>query len=63
VDRKISDAIMTIIGTLPIDAEMRFYWQDGCSHLSLTMPGRPEQIARLNRSSDGTGVLVPSMTH
>lgn len=32
--QKIQDAIKTILGTLPVGAEFRFYWHDGAQHLS-----------------------------
>lgn len=63
MNQQINDAIMKILGTLPVGAEMRFFWQDGCQHLSMKLEGTSEQIARLNRAPDGTGVVVPATTH
>ncbi len=63
MQQKIQDAIKTLLGTLPVGAELRFYWHDGAQHLSTKLPGAEEQIARLNRIQDGLGVIVPGTTH
>lgn len=60
---EIRNAIMTILGTLPEGMEMRFFWKDGCQHLSMKLDGEPEQLARLNRAPSGIGVVVPATTH
>jgi len=59
----VANAIKTILATLPEGAEMRFYWQDGAQHLCMRLPGQPEQVARLNRAADGSGVIVPAQVH
>lgn len=59
----IATAIKTILATLPEGAVLRFYWQDGAQHLHMSLPGRPDQIACLNRGADGTGVIVPAQQH
>jgi hypothetical protein len=61
--QKINEAILTILGTLPTNAEIHFFWQEGCPHMSMKLPGEKEQIARLNRQTDGTGIVVPAKTH
>ncbi len=63
MNSKINDAMMMILSTLPVGAEIRFFWQDGCSHLSMKLLGEPEQLARLNRAADGVGVVVPAAIH
>ncbi|MDN4571922.1 hypothetical protein DBB29_25005 [Pandoraea cepalis] len=63
MDRDISDAIMTILGTLPVDMEIRFYWHDGAQHVSMTYSDGSVDIGRLNRSPDGIGVVVPAAVH
>ena len=53
-------AILTVLSTLPVDAEIRFFWKDGSQHLSMKLPGESEQIARLSRATNGVGVVVPA---
>lgn len=60
---EIASAIKTILGTLPEGAELRFYWQDGVQHLHMKLPGQDDQVAKLNRVNDGTGVIVPAQLH
>lgn len=60
---EIATAIRTILATLPEGAVLRFYWHDGAQHLQMSLPGQPDQIACLNRSADGTGVIVPAQLH
>lgn len=59
---EIATAIRTL-ATLPEVAELRFYWQDGAQHLYMRLPGQPEQVARLNRAVDGSGVIVRAQLH
>lgn len=60
---EIGQAMMTILGTLPVGAEVRFYWDDGVQHMSIKYADGTEDVARLNRVSDGVGVLSPAVTH
>lgn len=55
----VRNAMLTLLSTLPVEAEIRFYWQDGSQHMSLRMPGEQEQVARLSRAPSGAGVVVP----
>lgn len=59
----IKTAVLTLLGTLPVDAEFRFYWKDGAQHMSYKFGNEPEQVARLNRAPDGSGVVVPATKH
>lgn len=59
----ITSAIKTILATSPDGAELRFYWQDGAQHLHMRLLGKVDQVAKLNRSSDGSGVIVPAQLH
>lgn len=63
MDRDIREAIMTILGTLPVEMEIRFYWYDGAQHVSMTYSDGSVDTARLNRSQDGIGVVVPAAVH
>lgn len=60
---EVSSAIKTILSTLPQGAELRFYWQDGFQHFSIKLPGQPVEVARLNRATNGPGVIVPASLH
>lgn len=60
---EIAAAFKTILATLPQGAELRFYWHDGAQHLLMRLPGQADQIARLNRVADGSGVIVPAQLH
>lgn len=60
---EVADAIKTILSTLPEGAELRFYWKDGAQHLCMRLPGQPDQVAKLNRVADGSGVIVPNRVH
>jgi len=60
---EIGQAMMTILGTLPVGAEVRFYWYDGVQHMSIKYADGSEEVARLNRSSSGIGVLAPAVVH
>jgi hypothetical protein len=56
----VRQAILLVLSTLPVDAEMRFFWQDGSQHMSMKLPGESEHVARLSRASNGVGVVVPT---
>jgi hypothetical protein len=56
----IRQAILLVLSTLPVDTEMRFFWQDGSQHMSMTLPGESEHVARLSRASSDVGVVVPT---
>lgn len=60
---EIASAIKTILATLPEGAELRFFWQDGAQHLHMRLPGEADQVAKLNRIADGSGVIVPAQLH
>ena len=60
---EIAAAIKTILDTLPHGAELRFYWQDGAQYLHMRLPGQADQVAKLNRVADGSGVIVPAQLH
>ena len=60
---EITFAIKTILATLPEGAELRFFWQDGAQHLHMRTPGHADQVAKLNRVADGSGVIVPTQLH
>ncbi len=59
----IKAAVLTILSTLPEEAEFRFYWKDGAQHMSFKVGEEPAQVARLNRAPNGTGVVVPASMH
>lgn len=61
--KEISDAIMTVLGTLPPNMQMHFYWKNGRQHLSMKVDGEPEQVMYLNRMPDGTGIPTPVSKH
>ncbi|WP_439640095.1 hypothetical protein [Nevskia sp.] len=53
---QVMDAIRTLLGSLPRDTEMRFYWQDGRQCLDWTDPESGTQSLRLiRRQDDGCG--------
>lgn len=60
---EIASAIKTILATLPNGAELRFYWQDGTQHLHMRLPGQVDQVAKLNRACDWSGIIVPAQLH
>lgn len=60
---EIAAAIKTILATLPDGAELRFYWEDGVQHFRMQLPGQVDQVAKLNRVADGSGVIVPGQLH
>lgn len=60
---EIAAAIKTILATLPDGAELRFFWHDGAQHLHMQMPGQPDQVAKLHRIADGSGVIGPAQLH
>jgi hypothetical protein len=60
---EIATAIKTILATLPEGADLRFYWQDGAQHLHMSLPGQPDQVVKLNRAANCSGVIVPAQQH
>lgn len=60
---EIRAAIMTVLGTLPLDCEMRFWWQDGRQHMSMQYAGQSAQVLFLNRLADGVGIPTPVVQH
>ncbi|MYM92486.1 hypothetical protein [Duganella vulcania] len=63
ISTEVAAAIRTVLGTLPVGAEIRFYWHDGAQHYCVSLPGQPDQVGRLKRNGDGTGVIVPATLH
>ena len=60
---EIRDAILTVLGTLPVGCEMRFWWQDGHQHMSMQHAGQTAQVLYLNRREDGVGIPTPAAHH
>ena len=56
---EIGQAMMTLLSTLPIDAEVRFFWCDGIPHMKLKYADGTEELARLNRMPGGFGAIIP----
>ncbi len=40
----IKAAVLTILSTLPEEAEFRFYWKDGAQHMSFKVGDEPARL-------------------
>ena len=57
-------AIKTMLGGLPKNTELRFYWgDDNRSHFDLIKSDGTIDSYALNRQPDGTGRIVPGALH
>ena len=63
IQPNLSEAIMTVLGTLPQGMTMRFFWADGKQHLGMTPAGEVEQVLYLNRLPNGVGIPTPVVLH
>jgi hypothetical protein len=56
----INDGILCVLGTLPVGAEMRFFWRDGKAHLNLSKDG--EEVVELFLVRNVAGISIPTPT-
>jgi hypothetical protein len=58
----IKQAIITILGGLPDDVSLRFYWVNGERRVDWTEANGDTQTLRLVIGSDGRGISIPLVT-
>jgi hypothetical protein len=56
----INDGIMSVLGSLPIGAELRFFWLNGKQHLHFTQDGVDAAFLYLARNAAGVGIPTPA---
>lgn len=55
------EAMMLVFGALPEGADIHYFWKDGAQHMTVTLEGGQPTTYKLNRSEDGSGVVVPTL--
>jgi hypothetical protein len=58
----IKQAIITILGRLPHDVSLRFYWVNGERRVDWTEANGNTQTLRLVIGPDGRGISIPLVT-
>lgn len=56
---ELRQALMTVLGSLPVGAEFRFFWCDGKKHMTMKFGAEPEQTLCLTRRGNGVGIPTP----
>ena len=58
---ELRNAILLMLGGLPVGADIHFYWADGMQQVRVSLEHNDPVTYQLVRKSDGSGVVTSSL--